>query len=104
MWTNEKIPAPSRTRTHRLPGNRPGTTLGGQAWRGQLGWEFYQYYYQLYQLWFIDDSKVNAVQDIVLCAYSMHKQKHLGCKKCEAKKNHSLKALISITQCQEFFE
>ena len=50
MWTNEKIPTPSRTRTHRPPGYRPGTTLGGLAWRGQLRWEFYQYYYQLYQL------------------------------------------------------
>ena len=50
MWTNEKIPAPSRTRTHRPPGYWPGATLGGQAWRGQLRLEFYQYYYQLYQL------------------------------------------------------
>ena len=50
MWTNEKIPTPSWTPTHRPPGYRPGTTLGGLAWRGQLRWEFYQYYYQLYQL------------------------------------------------------
>ena len=29
---------------------RPGTTLDGQAWRGQLKKVFYHYHYQLYQL------------------------------------------------------
>ena len=35
MWTNEKIPTPSRTRTHRPPGYQPGNTLGGDADRYQ---------------------------------------------------------------------
>ena len=34
-----------------------------------------------YVMWYINDSEVNAVQDVVLYAYSMHKQKHLGRKK-----------------------
>jgi len=50
MWNNEKIPAPKPDLNHRPPGYRPGATLGGQTWRGQLRREFYQYYYQLYQL------------------------------------------------------
>ena len=45
-----KKPAKSPTQTHRPPEYRPGTTLSGQAWRGQPKRVFYQYYYQLNQL------------------------------------------------------
>jgi len=45
-----KKPTPRPDLNHRPPGYRLGATLGGQTWRGQLRGEFYQYYYQLYQL------------------------------------------------------
>jgi len=45
MWSNEKKPAPRPDLNHRAPKYQPGTTLGGQTWRGQLRGEFYQYYY-----------------------------------------------------------
>ena len=60
-----KKPTPSPTQTHMPPGYWPGTTLGGQAWRGQLRREFYQCYSQLYQL-----------------GTGGHTQKDLACMRC----------------------
>jgi len=39
-----KKPAPRPDLNHRPPEYRPGATLGGQTWRGQLRGEFYQYF------------------------------------------------------------